>query len=71
MTTFQRDLTERIVRTFAQAALAVVATDFAGVTDLNSAKAIGVAAVAAGISAVVGLVAKNLGDPDSASVLTK
>lgn len=69
MTKFQKDLTERVVRTFAQAALAVAVSDMAGVTSVDGAKALVVAAVAAGLSAVVGLVSKHLGDPDSASVL--
>ena len=70
MTKFQKDLTERVVRTFVQAALAVVVTDLAGVTSLDGAKALVVAAVAAGVSACIGLVSKNLGDPDSASAIS-
>ena len=70
MTNFQKDLLERVLRTFVQAALAVVVTDLAGVTSVDGAKALVVAAVAAGVSAVVGLVSKNLGDPDSASAIS-
>ena len=47
MTKFQKDLLERVVRTFVQAALALAATQMAGVTSLDSAKALVVAAVAA------------------------
>ena len=70
MTKFQKDLTERVLRTFVQAALAVVVTDLAGVTSVDGAKTLAVAALAAGLSAVVGLVSKNIGDPESASAVT-
>ena len=70
MTKFQKDLAERVLRTFVQAALAVVVTDLAGVTSVDGAKTLGVAAIAAGLSAVVGLVSKNIGDPQSASAIT-
>ena len=70
MTKFQKDLLERVLRTFVQAALAVVVTDLAGVTSVDGAKALVVAAVAAGVSACIGLVSKNLGDPDSASAIS-
>ena len=69
MTKFQKDLAERVLRTFVQAALAVVVTDLAGVTSVDGAKTLGVAAIAAGLSAVIGLVSKNLGDPESASAI--
>ncbi|MFM7062633.1 MAG: holin [Actinomycetes bacterium] len=71
MTKFQKDLLERVLRTFVQAALAVVVTDLAGVTSVDGAKALLVAAVAAGVSAVVGLLSKNVGDPDSASAIPR
>ena len=70
MSKFQKDLAERVLRTFVQAALAVVVTDLAGVTSVDGAKTLGVAAIAAGLSAVVGLVSKNIGDPQSASAIT-
>ena len=69
MTKFQKDLAERVLRTFTQAALAVVVTDLAGVTSVDGARALLVAAIAAGLSATVGLVSKGLGDPDSASAI--
>ena len=69
MSKFQKDLAERVLRTFVQAALAVVVTDLAGVTSVDGVKTLGVAAIAAGLSAVIGLVSKNLGDPDSASAI--
>ena len=70
MSKFQKDLAERVLRTFVQAALAVVVTDLAGITSVDGAKTLGVAAIAAGLSAVIGLVSKNLGDPESASAIT-
>ena len=70
MTKFQKDLAERVLRTFVQTALAVVVTDLAGVTSVDGVKTLAVAAIAAGLSACIGLVSKNLGDPDSASAIT-
>lgn len=70
MTKFQKDLLERVVRTFVQAALAVVVTDLAGVTSVDGAKTLLVAALAAGVSACIGLASKGLGDPESASAIT-
>jgi hypothetical protein len=70
-TDYWSDLAERVVRTFIQAALAVVTTDLAGVTDLDSGKALLVAAAAAGLAAVVGLVGRQFGDPDSASFVPR
>lgn len=67
---FTRDLLERVIRTFIQAALAVLVTNVAGVTDVSTAKAAGLAAIAAGFSAVVALVAKQFGNPDDASFQT-
>lgn len=71
MTKFQADLLERAVRTFVQAALATVATDLAGVTDLAAARALLVASLAAGVSAVLGLLTRNVGNRDTASVLDR
>lgn len=70
-TDYWNDLLERVVRTFVQAALAVVVTDLAGVTDLDTLKALGVAAAAAGFAAVVGLLGRYVGDPDTASFASK
>ena len=70
-TDYWADLAERIVRTFVQAALAVVTTDLVGVTDLNSGKALLIAAAAAGLSACLGLVASQFGDPNTASFATR
>jgi hypothetical protein len=69
MTKFQKDLAERVVRTFVAAALAVAAAGIAGVHDLDGLRGIVLAAGAAGVSAVLGLVTKSIGDPTTASVL--
>lgn len=65
---FAADLVERIIRTFVQAAGAVVATDLAGVTSVDAAKGLLIAAVAAGLSAAMGLLSRQFGSPDNASV---
>lgn len=70
MSRFQKDLAERVLRTFVQAALAVVVTDLAGVTSVDGARALGVAAIAAGLSATIGLLSRSVGDPESASAIT-
>ena len=70
-TDYWADLAERVVRTFVQAALTVVTTDLVGVTDLNSGKALLIAAAAAGLSAGLGLVASQFGDPNTASFATR
>ncbi len=46
------DVVRRAVKTFIQAFLAVLVVGYVNVKDVESAKALGVAAVAAGISAV-------------------
>lgn len=58
---FTRDLVERVVRTFVAAAASswLVTGEFS--------EAAGLAAVTAGVTAVIGLIAKNFGDPDTAS----
>jgi hypothetical protein len=66
---FTKDLVERAIRTFLQAALAVLATDLANITSVDAAKTLGVAAVAAGMSAVMSLIARDVGPSDSASVI--
>jgi len=64
---YGRDLAERIIRTFLAAAFAAVAANVAGIVDWNSGKAIAVSAIAAGMSAAIGLLARTVGDPQSAS----
>lgn len=69
MSKFQADLLERVTRTFIAAALAVVATGLAGVHDLDGLRGVALAAGAAGVSAVLGLVTRSIGNPTTASVL--
>jgi hypothetical protein len=66
---FTKDLLERAARTFVQAALAVLASDLMGLTDVDTAKTLGVAAISAGLSAVMSLLAMNVGPSGSASVV--
>lgn len=67
MSLFTRDLAERVLRTFVQAALGVVALGLTGVVDLDGAQPLAIAAASAGFAAVVGLFAKTSGNPDDAS----
>lgn len=64
---YGRDLAERIIRTFLAAAFAAVAANIAGIVDWNSGKALVMSAIAAGMSAAMGMFAKSVGDPQSAS----
>lgn len=64
------DIAERMVRTFVQAALAVVATDLAGVTSVDGLRTVLVAGAAAGLAAVLGLLTVNGNDdPTNVSVI--
>jgi len=69
--TFAQDLLERCLRTFIAAALATALAGLAGVSDLTTAKALGMSAITTGITAVVGLLGKFVGEPDSASFWRK
>lgn len=69
MSKFQKDLVERVGRTALQAFLACVATSVAGWTDITSAKAGAVAGIAAAISAVINLLCRSVGDPNSGSAI--
>ena len=63
-----RDTLERGVGTFLGAFLAQAAVTVTGVTDIEAGRAALVAAVAAGVSAALSLLARGYGDdPDSAS----
>jgi hypothetical protein len=65
---FQRDLLERAVRTFVQAAIGVLAVELANPNvSVDSLQAAAIAAVSAGISALMALAGKTIGDPDSGS----
>ena len=68
---FLKDLLERVVRTFIVAAATVFLTG-APVLDLHkmsSVRELAVAALAAGGTAVLGLITKQVGSPDTASVI--
>ena len=71
MSLFTRDALERCVRTFIAAAVAVVVTGLAGVTSLDGLKGLALCAVATGASAVLALLTRRIGDPDTASVIPR
>jgi hypothetical protein len=71
MSLFARDAIERVVRTFLATAVAVVVSGLAGVTDLDGLKGLAVCAVASGASAALALLTKNVGDPETASVIPR
>lgn len=71
MSLFARDALERVARTFIATAVAVVAAGLSGVTDLDGLKGLAVCAVASGASAVLAVVTRNVGDPDTASVIRR
>lgn len=76
MTSFARDLTERVAKTFVQAFFATFAATFAVPADFNvdnwQAAAVSalVAAIAAGLSAVSSVLSRPFGDPGTASVVS-
>lgn len=65
---YQRDLTERIVRSFLGGLLAAATLSLQS-GNIDSAEAFAMAAVCGGVSAVLGLLSKNLGSPDSAGTV--
>ena len=68
LTRFQRDVLERAVRTFLQAALAVVAVELANPNvTLDSLQAATIAGVAAGVSALMAWLGRFIGDPETGS----
>jgi hypothetical protein len=68
LTKYQRDLTERIVRSFLGGLLAAATLSLQS-GNIDSAEAFAMAAVCGGVSAVLGLLSKNLGSPDSAGTV--
>lgn len=66
---FQGDVLERCARTFLAVCLSTAAAGVAGVVDLNSAKALGLASLTAAVSAVISSFATFVGDPTSASFI--
>lgn len=79
MNRYVQDLIERVVATFLQAAIAgaltVLAADTDGMLDLDTARAAALVAALAGLTALLslikGLLARYVGDPDSASLLPR
>lgn len=69
MTKYQKDFTERVIRGFLVGALTAVIAGLTTVNDMDSARALAWAAGTAGVSAVLSLIAKGFGSPDSASFL--
>jgi hypothetical protein len=68
LTSFQRDVLERCLRTFLQAAIGVLALELSNPdVSLSSLQAAGVGAIAAGISALMSWFGKTIGDPDTGS----
>lgn len=63
---FWKDASERAIRTAAQALLALWATDVSGVLQVDWLQAGSVAALAALTSALMSIVATNVGDGESA-----
>ena len=60
------DALERVLATFAQAFLAIIVA--APILDMSTWKAAAVSGIAAAMSALKALVAKGVGDPESASL---
>jgi hypothetical protein len=67
-TRYQRDLTERIVRSFLGGLLAAATLSLQS-GKIDSAQAFAMAAICGGVSAVLGLLSKNFGSPDSAGTV--
>jgi hypothetical protein len=68
LTTFQRDLIERVVRTAIQAAIAVAVVHLSDPNfTIDSLQGMAVAAIAAGLSAGMALLGRTVGDPDTGS----
>ena len=64
------DIAERAIRTFVATVAAQMTTAAVGVTDWTTLRAAGFGAVAAGMSAVLGLVTVHANDdPDNVSII--
>lgn len=68
---YLRDLAERVLASFAGGALSVIGLDSMNVLSLDWKAALGVGAGAAVVAVLKGLLAKTVGDPDSASLSSK
>lgn len=68
MSQFQRDLIERVLRTAAQAAIAVAVVHLSDPNfSVDSLQGLAVAAIAAGVSAGMALIGKTIGDSNNGS----
>jgi hypothetical protein len=66
------DICERATRTFIATVAAQMASAAAGIADWTTLRAAGFGAIAAGMSAVLGLVTANANDdPDNVSVIRR
>lgn len=70
MSTYLRDLLERVLASFAGGALSVFGLDAINVLTADWKTALGVGAGAAVVSLLKGFAAKGIGDRDSASLST-
>ena len=68
MSTFVKDLVERAVASAAGGVLSVTGLDLVNVLSLDWKAAFGIGAGAALVSVLKGLVARRVGDPESASL---
>jgi len=62
-----KDLAERVLRTFLAVFGTAVAAGWTNVTNVASGQALAWSAAIAGVTAVIGLIAARVGDPDTAS----
>lgn len=63
------DIAERAAMTAAQAFLAVILANAAGMTDVATVRAAALAGLAAGLSVIKGALASRLGEPGTAALL--
>jgi hypothetical protein len=64
-----KDTAERVISTAVQSALAVVVASGAGWVDVDVWETAGVVAVASALSALKSALARQFGDPESASLV--
>lgn len=68
MSPYFRDLLERVLSTFAAGALAILGTNVADLTDVSLWKGAALAGAAAVVSLLKGVLAKTVGDSESAGL---
>lgn len=67
-TKFLRDLAERTISTYVQALAGLLIAGWSDAVDLGTLRAAAVAAIPAALAVVKGLVARQFGSPDDASL---